>query len=59
MIDLSCLNASQRAVATELNRNILLMASAGTGKTNTLSYRIANIIDQGLAEADEILCRRE
>ncbi len=56
MIDLSCLNASQRAVATELNRNILLMASAGTGKTNTLSYRIANIIDQGLAEADEILC---
>lgn len=50
------LNAKQLAVAQELDKNILLLASAGTGKTNTLSYRIVNILAQGRAKAEEIVC---
>ncbi|KDR95976.1 UvrD/REP helicase N-terminal domain-containing protein [Peptoclostridium litorale DSM 5388] len=33
-----------------------MLASAGTGKTNTLALRIAKIIDTSKANADEILC---
>ena len=50
------LNELQQSVIDELERNILLIASAGTGKTSTLAYRIANIINSGSAQADEILC---
>ena len=38
------LNKEQTLVVNELEKNILLLASAGTGKTNTLSSRISNII---------------
>ena len=38
------LNKKQQQVIEELDRNILLLASAGTGKTNTLSERVKNII---------------
>ena len=48
------LNDEQLKVANELNRNILLLTSAGTGKTRTLAYRIINILKQKRAE--EILC---
>ena len=37
------LNEAQQRVVNELDRNIVLLASAGTGKTNTLSYRVAHI----------------
>jgi DNA helicase-2/ATP-dependent DNA helicase PcrA len=50
------LNEEQRAVVDELDRNVLLIASAGTGKTNTLAYRIANILQQQRAREEEILC---
>ncbi len=50
------LNKLQQSVVNELGKNILLIASAGTGKTSTLAYRIANIIDSGKAKPDEILC---
>lgn len=49
-------NEEQRQVVEELDRNILLVASAGTGKTNTLAYRVAHIIKTGRAEASQILC---
>ena len=49
------LNELQQSVVDELEKNILLIASAGTGKTSTLAYRIANIIDSGKAKPDEIL----
>lgn len=55
-MDFSFLNKKQRQVVDELDRNILLLASAGTGKTNTLSCRVANIIQQGRAKAEEIVC---
>ena len=50
------LNKLQQAVVDELDDNILLIASAGTGKTSTLAYRIANIINNGRAKPEEILC---
>lgn len=50
------LNDLQAAVAHNLTDNILLLASAGTGKTKTLAARIAGIIAGGKAKAAEILC---
>ncbi len=50
------INKEQQRVIDELDRNILLLASAGTGKTNTLAYRVAHIIESGRAEASQILC---
>ncbi|MDZ7543264.1 AAA family ATPase, partial [Clostridium perfringens] len=50
------LNRAQALVVNELEKNILLLASAGTGKTNTLSGRISNIINSKKAKASEILC---
>lgn len=50
------LNAQQELVVHELDRNLLLVASAGTGKTNTLAYRVAHILDTERARADQILC---
>lgn len=55
-MDFSGLNEKQQSVAKELDRNILLLASAGTGKTNTLAYRIENILTQKLAKPEEIVC---
>ena len=34
------LNPAQREAVEDLTDNILLLAPAGTGKTNTLAYRI-------------------
>lgn len=50
------LNQQQKRVVDGLDQNILLLAAAGTGKTNTLALRIANILRQGLAEGNQILC---
>nr|WP_303268742.1 3'-5' exonuclease [uncultured Clostridium sp.] len=50
------LNREQLTVINELNENIMLLASAGTGKTETLARRVANIIETKKALGDEILC---
>ncbi|NEZ46434.1 helicase [Clostridium niameyense] len=50
------INSKQQEVINTLNKNILLLSSAGTGKTQTLSYRIENIINKKLAHGEEILC---
>lgn len=50
------LNKEQQNVVNELEKNILLIASAGTGKTDTLARRVGNIIRAGKATAEEILC---
>ena len=50
------LNPAQREAVEDLTDNILLLAPAGTGKTNTLACRIANILTEGKAEPEEILC---
>ena len=51
-MDFDFLNEKQRQVVNELDRNILLLASAGTGKTNTLSCRIVNILEKERARAE-------
>lgn len=50
------LNEAQQRVVATLDKNILLLASAGTGKTNTLAHRVAHILQSGAAQGDEILC---
>ncbi|WP_295195596.1 3'-5' exonuclease [Veillonella sp.] len=50
------LNKPQQQVVTNLESNILLLASAGTGKTNTLAHRIAHILKTGAARSEDILC---
>ncbi|AKN29913.1 ATP-dependent DNA helicase [Clostridium carboxidivorans P7] len=50
------MNEQQELLINELEKNVILLASAGTGKTETLSKRVANIIDKGKAEPSQILC---
>ena len=50
------LNKKQNIVANTLDKNIFLVAPAGTGKTNTLSERVFNIIKKEIAKEEEILC---
>ena len=49
-------NAQQQEVIDDLENNIILFASAGTGKTFTVANRVANILAKGNACAEEILC---
>lgn len=49
-------NPSQQKVINELERNILLFASAGTGKTFSVAKRVSNIIRSGRARPEQILC---
>ncbi|MDQ6716743.1 MAG: ATP-dependent helicase [Gemmatimonadota bacterium] len=48
------LNAEQAKAATHGDGPLLIIAGAGTGKTRTLVYRVAHLIDRGVA-ADRIL----
>ena len=43
------LNDEQRAAATHVGGPLLILAGAGTGKTTTLSARVAWLIEQGVA----------
>lgn len=43
------LNAEQRAAAVHKEGPLLVIAGAGTGKTRTLVYRVAHLIEQGVA----------
>ena len=49
-------NQDQQAVINELDRNIILFASAGTGKTFTVARRVQHILESGRANPEEILC---
>ncbi|MGV1066453.1 3'-5' exonuclease [Clostridium perfringens] len=50
------LNKEQQKVVNEQKNNIILLASAGTGKTNTLAERVTSIIKNGNSKPSEILC---
>ena len=50
-----CLNEAQRQVVESLSQSLLVMAPAGTGKTNVIALRIARFIEQGI-KPHQILC---
>ena len=53
--ELSRLNEAQRQVVENLNDHLLVMAPAGTGKTNVISLRVAHFIENQV-NPPEILC---
>ena len=55
MIDLSQLDADQRVAATAPRGPVCILAGAGTGKTRTITYRIAHLIDQGFVAPQKVL----
>ncbi|MDR1365097.1 MAG: UvrD-helicase domain-containing protein, partial [Holosporales bacterium] len=55
MFDLSFLNERQRKAVETTDGAILVLASAGTGKTKVLTSRIAYLVLNGLCSIDEIL----
>ena len=48
------LNPQQAAAATHVDGPLLIIAGAGTGKTRTLVYRVAHLIERGV-QAERIL----
>ena len=46
--DINSLNAAQRQAVQTLCGPVLILAGAGTGKTRTVTCRIANMIEKGI-----------
>ncbi len=49
-------NEAQRKIITEMDRNLLLIASAGTGKTDSIARRVSWILYKGYARGEQVLC---
>lgn len=55
MINLNELDDDQRRAATAPRGPVCILAGAGTGKTRTITYRIAHLIDQGFVSQNRVL----
>ena len=47
----------QKAISAGADKNILISAGAGSGKTKTLTERVFSLIDQGKVKPSELLVR--
>ena len=47
--EISSLNAEQREAVVTLDGPVLILAGAGTGKTRTVTCRIAHMVQEGIA----------
>ena len=54
MIDLSVLNEEQKEAVLDNKNNLLLLACAGSGKTLTITYKIAWAIENGFVYPGQV-----
>lgn len=55
MLNLEDLDSDQRVAATAPRGPVCILAGAGTGKTRTITYRIAHLIEQGFVSPNRVL----